>query len=457
MGFLAAAGKITEKGALVSDAAAHQGLFTVEAATVRCPYPAYAHLRADHPVQWLEPLNAYAVTRYDDIIGILARPGDFSSRRQSGPGAATPLAYRVMDDPGFSDEVRGWARRRVEIAESAPVLVSCDPPRHAQQRKLVNRTFLPRQVAKLEPAVQQITDDLIGRMAPKGSADLVREFAVPLPMTVIANVLGIPDSEVDTFKRWSDAFVMANGNPSLTHDDIADLFRGMNEFYDFFTEQLEDRRRAPRGDLVTDVAQAEITDGEPLTFNERLQMLAQFLIAGNETTTSLIASAVLILIRDSALKERLTADPSRIPAFLEEVLRLESPTQGLFRIANIDTEIAGVQIPKGSFLWLVYASANRDERVFPDSDELMLDRRSPRNHLTFSQGEHVCLGSHLARTESRIAIQALLTRLTDLRLAPGEDGDDYYPNLIQHGLRQLNVEFTPSPWPAGVAGSRRGN
>jgi cytochrome P450 len=433
----------------VSDVVAHQGLFTVEQATVRCPYPTYAHLRADHPVQWLEPLNAYAVTRYEDVAEILRRPEDFSSRRNSGPGAATPLAHRVMDDPSFSDQVRGWARRRVQIAESAPVLVSADPPRHTLQRKLINKSFSPRRVAALEPAIQRITDGLIGRLAPKGSADLVREFAVPVPMTVIANALGLPDSEHDTFKRWSDAFVMANGNPSLTHADIAVLFGGMNEFYDYFTGQLEDRARNPRDDLVTDVAQADIPGEEPLTLNERLQMLAQFLIAGNETTTSLIASAVLILLRDPALKDRLTADPGRIPAFLEEVLRLEPPTQGLFRIANADSKIAGVQIPKGSFLWLVYGSCNRDERVFPNSDELMLDRTSSRNHLTFGQGAHFCLGANLARAESRVAIQALLTWLPDLRLAPGEDGDAYSPNLIQHGLTRLNVEFSPSRGPVG--------
>jgi cytochrome P450 len=232
----------------------------------------------------------------------------------------------------------------------------------------------------------------------------------------------------------------------------------MNEFYDYFTQQLMDRERNPGDDLVTDVAQAEIPGEEPLTLNERLQMLAQFLIAGNETTASLIASAVLILLSDPGLKSCLTADPSRIPAFVEEVLRLEPPTQGLFRIANIDTEIAGVQIPQGSFLWLVYGSCNRDEQVFPHGDEVQFDRPAARNHLTFGQGAHFCLGANLARAESRVAIESLLQWLPDLRLAPGEDGDAYYPNLIQHGLTRLNVEFTPSPGPAGeIVESGHGN
>jgi cytochrome P450 len=441
----------------VSDAADHETLFAVDPALVRCPYPAYAHLRDEHPVQWLEPLQAYALTRYEDVIEVLRRPEDFSSRRQSGPGAATPLAYRVMDDPSFSDEARGWAKRRVQIAESAPVLVSADPPRHTLQRKLINKAFSPRRVAALESSIQKIADDLIRRLAPKGSGDLVAEFAMPLPMTVIADAFGIPNTELETFKRWSDAFVMANGNPSLTHDDIAGLFRALNEFYDYFTEQLEDRAHEPRDDLVTDVAQADIDGDEPLSVNERLQMLSQFLIAGNETTTSLIASAALILIRNPDLKSRLTSDPSVIPPFLEEVLRLESPTQGLFRIANADAEIAGVHIPAGSFLWLVYGSCNRDEQVFPHGDELQLDRPASRNHLAFGQGAHFCLGVNLARAEGRIAIGSLLRWVPDLRLMPGETCDAYYPNLIQHGLTRLNVMFSPSPGPAPDVESGHGD
>lgn len=147
------------------NAAIPESLFTVDPELVRCPYPAYTRLRAEHPVQWLEPLQAYAATRYADVVEVLRRPEDFSSRRPSGPGAATPLALRVMDDSSFSEEVRGWARRRVEVAESAPVLVSADPPRHTLQRKLINKAFLPRRVTALEPAIQAITDDLIDRMA----------------------------------------------------------------------------------------------------------------------------------------------------------------------------------------------------------------------------------------------------------------------------------------------------
>jgi cytochrome P450 len=427
----------------VPEAALHEDLFaTVDPDLVRCPYPAYAHLREDHPVQWLAGLGAFAVTRYDDVMEILKRPEEFSSSRQSGPGAATNLAIRVKDDESYDERIRAYAARRASIAESAPVLVNADPPRHPRQRRLMNRSFSPKRVAALEPAIQELTDELVGRFAPRGRADLIGELAMPLPMTVIARAMGIEGNDLNVLKRWSDAFVAANGNPGLAHEQVSELFTAMNECYDFFTAELEDRRRAPREDLLNDIAHAKIDD-EELSFNEQLQVSANLLIAGNETTTSLIGSAMLMLMRDAALADRLKADPDLIPPFLEEVLRLEPPVQGLFRIANADTEVAGTAIPRGSYLWLVYASCNRDEQVFPDGDELSWERADSRPHMSFGGGPHFCMGSSLARTEARIAVETLLRRLPDLSLDSTEAGDQYYSSLIQHALTRLNVTFTP--------------
>ncbi|MFD7008477.1 cytochrome P450 [Rhodococcus jostii] len=429
----------------MSSAIKPENLFAAaEPSLVRCPYPEYARLRTEQPVQWLTGLNAYAVTRYDDVLDILRRAKEFSSRRQTGPGSATPLAKRVANDESYSPEVRAWAARRVEIAESSPVLVNCDPPRHAQQRRNFQRTFSPARVEKTAPAIQAIADDLIDGFVARGSADIVRDFAIPLPMTVIADALGIPSSEMSTFKRWSDAFVMANGNPSLTREQIGGLFGAMNEFYDYMTAELAERDEAPRDDLITDVAAATAGEGEPLTHNERLQILAQFLIAGNETTTSLLAAAVLKFTQDPLLQDTLRKDPELVPAFVEEVLRLESPVQGLFRIANEDSVVGGTPVPKGSFLWLLYGSCNRDESVFPEADELQLERENATSHLAFARGEHLCLGANLARAEARIALQTLLRRLSRIRLAPGESGDEYFPSLVQHGMTRLKVVFEPA-------------
>ena len=417
---------------------AHTALFaTANLETTRCPYPVYRHLREEHPVQWVEALSAYAVTRHADVMDALLRPADFSSEGQSGPGAATALARQVTNDPSYPEHVRAAAARRLRIAPSAPVLVNADPPRHGEQRTLMNKTFSPRRVAGLEPAIRELTTSLVDRFAARGQADLVAELAMPLPMTVIARALGCEQVELPTLKRWSDAFVRANGKPSLPHADVVELFTAMDEAYDFFTAELADRRAAPRDDLVSDVARA----GDQLSAEEQLQMLALFLTGGNETTNSLIASCALVLAQDTHRQNELRAAPALVPAFVEEVLRLEPPVQGLFRVATRDTEMGGVAIPKGSFVWLVYASCNRDKTVFPEPEQLLLDREEARDHLSFGQGPHFCLGAHLARAEARIAVEVLLSRTRELRLAVDENLDAWVPNLVQHGLTRLGVRF----------------
>jgi len=420
----------------------HEGLFaTPDPDLVRCPYPVYAHLRSEHPVHWVEALSAYAVTRHADVLDALLRPEDFSSTRQSGPGAATALARAAAADETYPDAVRAAAVRRVGIAEKGASLVNCDPPRHGQQRTLMNKAFAPRRVAALESAIADLAQSLLNGFVDAGRADLVRQYAVPLPMTVIARALGIDDVDQATLKRWSDCFVRANGKPTLPREEIVALLIGLDECYDYFTAAMADRMVAPREDLISDVAAA----GDVLRHEEQLQTLTLFLIGGNETTQSLISSCAAALAIDPALQERLRRQPSELPAFVEEVLRLEPPAQGLFRTATRDTSVGGVPIAEGQFIWLLYAAANRDPEQFPTPDDLLLDRGAEgRRHLSFAQGPHFCLGAPLARAEARIAIEVLLRRTRSLRLASREDLGAWMPNLVQHNLTRLQVEFEPS-------------
>jgi cytochrome P450 len=418
----------------------HDDLFT--AATpelVKCPYPVYEHLRGEHPVQWIPALTAYAITRHADVLDVLLRPEDFSSRKQSGPGAATSLALAAAEDPEYPDRVRAAAVRRIGIAEKGAALVNCDPPRHGEQRTMMNRVFSPRRVALLEPPIQELTTSLVDRFVDRGDADIVAELATPLPMTVIARALGIERMDLPTLKRWSDAFVRANGRPRFSREEIAALILSLDECYDFFEAEMTDRLANPREDLVTDVAQAD------LCHEERLQMLTLFLIGGNETTNSLIASSIWLLCQRPELQDELRNDASLIPPFVEEVLRIEPPVQGLFRQAMRDTTAGGVPIKEGEFVWLVYGSANRDDAQFSSPEDLRLDRGAEgRRHLTFAQGPHFCLGAPLARAEARIAIETLLARTRNLRLAADEDAGEWAPNLVQHNLTRLKVEFTPA-------------
>ena len=418
----------------------HDDLFT--AATpelVKCPYPIYEHLRGEHPVQWIPALTAYAITRHADVLDVLLRPEDFSSRKQSGPGAATSLAFAAAEDPEYPDRVRAAAVRRIGIAEKGAALVNCDPPRHGEQRTMMNKVFSPRRVALLEPPIQELTSNLVDAFVARGSADIVAELATPLPMTVIARALGIERMDLATLKRWSDAFVRANGRPRFSRAEIAALILSLDECYDFFEAEMNDRLASPREDLVTDVAQAD------LCHEERLQMLTLFLIGGNETTNSLIASSVWLLCQRPELQDALRDDVSLIPPFIEEVLRIEPPVQGLFRQAMRDTTAGGVPISEGEFVWLVYGSANRDDAQFPAPEDLRLDRGAAgKRHVTFAQGPHFCLGAPLARAEARIAIETLLARTRNLALAADEDAGEWAPNLVQHNLTRLNVEFTPA-------------
>jgi cytochrome P450 len=423
----------------VTEVCPHDGLFA--AATpelVRCPYPVYEHLRGEHPVQWIPALTAFAVTRHADVLDVLLRPEDWSSTRQSGPGAATTLARAAAEDPAYPDRIRAAAVRRIGIAEKGAALVNCDPPRHGQQRTMMNKVFSPRRVALLESPIHDLTTHLLDAFVARGHADIVAELATPLPMTVIARALGIDRMEMATLKRWSDAFVRANGRPHFTIEEISDLMMALDECYDFFEAEMEDRLAHPREDLVTDVASAD------LCHEERLQMLTLFLIGGNETTNSLIASCIWLLCQQPELQERLRNDASLILPFVEEALRIEPPVQGLFRVATTDTTAGGVPMPAGTFVWLVYGSANRDDAQFPDPEELRLDRGPEgRRHLTFAQGPHFCLGAPLARAEARIAVHTLLARTRNLALAPGEDANSWAPNLVQHNLTRLKVVFTP--------------
>jgi cytochrome P450 len=407
---------------------------------IRCPFPAFAHLREEHPVVWSSKLNAWLVSRYDDIREVLKDPGTFSSRYASGRSSVTGLAEKIAEDPTFPEETRRQAARRVGLAQSN-VLLTADPPLHKRQRGLVAMAFTPRRVKEMEPEFQAIVDSLIEALPESGSVDVMREFAMPLPMTVIARILGVPHQLMPTFKKWTVAFTKGVGALDLSRDELIELFADVDEFYDYFTDQLEQRRREPQDDLLTDLLEARMGGQEPLTRDEILQMLVQFLVAGNETTTNLIGSTVKRLIDDDALMARVRADLGLVPAVIEETLRLESPSQGLFRTATTDVEVGGHQVKEGDMVYLMYSSGNRDEEAFPEAETVKLDG-SRGHHLAFGRGEHVCLGSNLARREAAIAITTLLERVEGLAHARPEEPTPYMKSFALRGPLALPVTFT---------------
>ncbi len=413
-------------------------LFALDAEALKCPYPHFDKLREEQPVVYAPEIESYMVTRYGDIVAISRRPDVFSSIMPTGPVLARQqmetLQLLLAEDADLATKLgrqRGGTR----------VLLSADPPDHGRQRRLVNRAFTPPKVKALEPRIREVANQLVDAFAARGSAELVHEYGVLLPLTIIAECLGVADDDLPIFKRWSDDFVAAIGNHNMSKDQLRSLLLSQSEFFVYFGQKIAERQAEPRADLITDVVQAEL-DGQPLSTEEMLAMFNQFLVAGNETTTKLIASSVRILLERPELLQRLRDDPTLIPGFVEEALRLEAPVQGLWRMALEDTEVGGVPIPKGSHLMLVYAAGNRDERLFADAETPDPCRTNSMRHLAFGYGEHYCIGSALARAEGRIALEVLLARLDDLRPAGDLTELSYEHSYVLHGLQTLPVTFT---------------
>ena len=415
-------------------------LFALDPEALRCPYPFFDRLREEQPVVFVPEIECFLVSRYDDIVHVNRHPELFSSIMPTGPVLARQQVETLQ---ALLAEEPELAERLTRLRRGTRVLLSADPPDHGRQRRIVNRAFTPPKVKALEPRMYAIAHALFDAFAARGRADLVPEYGVLLPLTIIAECLGVGSDDLPMFKRWSDDFVAAIGNHSMSKADLRSLLLSQNEFFVYFGEKITERRAEPRADLISDVVHAEL-DGEPLHDDEMLSMFNQFLVAGNETTTKLIASSVRILLERPELMARLRAEPALIGGFVEEALRLEAPVQGLYRTATDDTEVGGVAIPKGAHLMVIYAAGNRDERLFADAATPDPCRTNSMRHLAFGHGEHYCLGAALARAEGRIAIEVLLERLDDIAYDDGVDPAalDYEPSYVLHGLRHLPVRFS---------------
>ena len=406
---------------------------------IACPYPIFAQLRDESPVHWSETLGAWVCTRYDDILAVLHDTDRFSSLMPTGPSKLPELMAGAMAELQQDPSMATTFEKVMSQRGAAAVLLNADPPEHRRQRKAVNPAFKPSKIRALEPMITEVTDRLLDEVVGRGEMDAVADFAVGLPMTIIAYALGVGDDDLATFKRWSDDLVMPVGNASPSVEQVRGYLISSTEFTDFFTDMLEQREADPQEDLVSDVANARV-DGELLSRAERLSMLQQFLVAGNETTTKLITNLIHHLATDDGLEELLRDQPDLIPGFVEEGLRYEAPVGGLFRQAKVDVEVGGQQVAAGDHVWILYAAANRDGSTFESPDEFDCQRDNASLHLAFGHGEHYCPGAMLARAEARIAVERLLDRVQNVRLA-ADNTFDYEDTFVLRGLRALHVEF----------------
>ena len=392
-----------------------------------CPFHVYQQLQEEAPVWQMPGTNVFVVTRYDDIREIIRDPGRFSS------------SFSALLNTGSSnEEVNTIYGQGYEMVET---LLTQDPPRHRVYRNLVNKVFSNKRIEGMRSEVEKMSNELIDQWIDEPEVDLLNRFCVPLPIYVISDQLGVPRSELSLIKKWSDASASRLGRLADEEEQIQNA-KDIVEFQHYFAALLDRMREAPEDNIISDLANNTIDEGRLLTKPEALGMIQQILVAGNETSTSAIAGGVVLLIQNPDQQAMLRQHPDLIPAAVEEILRLETPTSGMWRRATADTEIVGVDIPEGAFLMVRFAAGNRDESIFTDGGAMSVARENADSHLAFGQGTHFCLGAQLARMEMQVALTGLLNRTTDWALVEGKNPLKHSPNVLLRGLTDLHISFS---------------
>ena len=380
----------------------------------RDPFPLYDQMRSACPVLYVPQADFWMVFDYDGVKRVLSDTESFASSQRSIPGRGNP----------------DW-------------MIFLDPPRHARMRALISKAFTPGSIAALESRIREISGRLLNAVAGRGEMDLATEYAVPLPMTVIAELLGIPSADWQLYRQWSDVILRLSYD--LTGGDEAhqagvDYTAATQEMWAYLEKLTTERRQSPKDDLLSRLVTAEV-DGQRLTHEEILGFFQLLIVAGQETTANLINNAVLCLLENPDQLAKLRQRMQLLPSAIEEVLRCRSPVQFVFRATTRDLEMHGQAIPANKLILAMIGSANRDPKHFENPNRFDITRE-PNPHLAFGVGIHFCLGAPLARLEARIALTDLLTRLPDLRLA----SDDPCPPrkaLHVHGPSSLPVRFVP--------------
>lgn len=377
------------------------------------PYPTYAWLRANAPV-YRDEINAlWAISRHADIVAVEKDPATFCNGEGSRPGMTREATTTSMIDR--------------------------DDPRHNQQRRIVYKGFTPKRVASHEAHVREIVTGLIDKVAAKGACDFVEDLAAPLPMILIAEMLGVPPSDWHLLQDWSDKLVQLGGGARYMTEDRLGAFVAFTEYT---APILEARKAKPVDDLISILTHAEI-DGTSLTDQELIHEALLLLIGGNETSRNAMTGGLVQLSQRPEQWEYLRADPAtRLACGVEEMIRHVTPILNMMRTATVDTELHGQPIAAGDKVLLLYGSANRDETVFTDPDRFDVTR-NPNPHLSFGFGAHFCLGASLARLEIRVMFEELLRRLPDIRVAPGHEVR-WVPGAFVRGIEHLPVVFTPT-------------
>ena len=395
--------------------------------TQKCPFQAYDAARNTSPA-YRDPVGGFfIVTDYEHVRAVAFDTATFSSE--------TGLMF--VKDSIIKEKIdKIWRENGVMPVNT---MVVKDDPEHQFHRSLVDKAFTPVRMRQMENYLESIVDDMIDAYINEPEVDFHNRMSVLVPLSVIADQLGVPRSNLAKFKFWSDT-VMRECDQSNSPEAQIEITYDMCEFQRYVLAKAKEYQATPTECMLSDMVNADI-DGRRLTMEELVAIVAQILTAGNETTAAAMSSAMIRLIEQPGLEQRLRDNPDFIPQFIEEVLRLDSPIQGLFRRATRDTEIGGVTIPQGSIVVIKWAAANRDPAKFADPQALDLQRGNSRQHTAFGYGPHFCIGNQLARGELRIAYTRLLNRLKNFRYTRGEASSVRHAHYFAYGVGELHIAF----------------
>ncbi|WP_409239976.1 cytochrome P450 [Streptomyces sp. PA5.6] len=388
------------------------------------PYPLYRHLREKEPVKFSPELNAWVVSRYDDIKAVCGDPETFSSQGLTNP----------FDDP------------RPEVAEvlatgypMVPIAISTDGEAHARFRYPYAQAMAHTRTDAFASAVDSVVDRHLDRVAPMGKCDVIADLARPVTVEVILRFMGISADHIDDASRWSRDLVSFLFSPAEPDERLRQA-RSLVAFQHFIAAEIEERRARPTSDVISVMVHEQLPDAAPLSMNELVSALCGLVMAGHKTTIDTVGNGLAVLLSEPARWAQLCADPSTIPAVVEEILRYDAPLQGLWRTTTRDTTLGGVALPAGRRLFVLFGSGNRDEDAFDAPDQVRVDR-APNRHLSFGHGAHFCIGAPLARTEVQKLLAGLAARLPNLSLSPEFTGERHTPVLGFHGYIRLPVEW----------------
>jgi cytochrome P450 len=407
------------------------------------PYPYFDWLRSQCPVRPEHHHDVMMVTGFEECRAIYTDPKRFSSATEAtGPFPGFPV-------PLEGDDVSDLIERHRDELPFSDQLPSMDPPKHTEHRGLLMRLITPKRLRENEDFMWSLADRQIDEFVDNGKCEFVTEFAGPFALLVIADLLGVPEDDRPAFRQELQGSRpkagQALGNPSeeMAHKPLEFL-------YDRFSGYIEDRRREPRDDVLTGLATATFRDGSLPDVQDVAGIASNLFAAGQETTVRLLAYQLQVLAERPDLQELVREERDRIPNFVEEALRHESPVKGQFRLSRVPVGVAGVEIPAGTTVMTVNGAANRDPRVFEEPNEFKPDRANAREHIAFGLGIHVCPGAPLARAEARISLGRILDRMADIRINEDKHGPPdarryrYAPTFILRGLTRLHLEFTPT-------------